>query len=186
MHNYDAELGALSTGIDPMLLTMSGTTLQLSAAPASDFNADLVWADVLEASKVSGYQSIVDSVCPGDTAQEQAMCAQAQSQVSNANFRGAKAANAIRDGLTALGYSPGQIQTPWGSADANAWKAFTGDQNLPSGPGLVNKVGLDRMEALLSGGGGGETIIAKAKSAWPWIVVGVVGALGVGAIMSRR
>lgn len=189
MHNYDVELAALSVGHVPFDNLIGGAGLPSlgSVSTPPPFNADQVWADALEASKASGYQSIINSTCPGEDQQEAAMCAQAQAQIAQANFRGNRAANAIRDGLRFLGYDPGMNDTAWSGEDASAWKAFAADQNVPAGPGLVSKAGVERMEQVLhggGGGGGGTTAKVAGIPWWGW-ALGAAGVVGVIAVASR-
>lgn len=141
---------------------------------ASTFNANAVWADVQEGGKAGKYQQ---ELALYECEKIPQACASKQAQIANANFRGNRGANAIRDGLRALGYEPGNNNTGWSSEDMTAWEAFTGENNLPSGPGLVNKVGLDKMQELLQGGPVTTTIAKVSKGGWlPWIIAGAVAA----------
>jgi len=126
---YDAPLGALG-------------------ADGSAFNPDQVWADVQEGGRVGQYQkeyeACVAVVMSGGKSRSaaDADCAAAKGKIGQANFRGARAADAIREALNALGYGPLALGVPWSAADRAAWEKYTTDKGVPSGPGLVSKQGV--------------------------------------------
>ena len=122
------------------------------------FNPNKVWADAQLGGQIGSMKGPYDNLgCgPGATHPEggpkSASCAQLWSEMGRMNAAGGRAARAIQAGLNELGYGPIAVDGLWGGGSANAWQSFTTDQNLPAGPGLVNKVGIDAMGQLLKGG----------------------------------
>lgn len=97
------------------------------------------------------------------------------------NAAGAKASDSIRKGLVELGYADDlTLGVMWGGADRAAWEAFTSDQSLPAGPGLVNKIGIDRMGELLHAGEAPGPTGRAGMGKLGWLLV--AGAVGVAAV----
>lgn len=146
----------------------------------STFNADAVWADAQEGGNASVYQKQKQG-CLNEPGADTSLCSKFDSMISNANFRGNRAANAVRDGLRQLGYAPGPNNSMWGGADIAAWKKFCDDEGVPAGPGLVSKSGLDAMEAKLGGG-----LMKGSMGKLGWLAVGVAAVAVGAALMSGR
>lgn len=156
-------------------------THQVFGAVSGSFDADQVWADAEEGGKVSVYQQAKQG-CLSQPGADQSLCAQFDKQVANANFRGNRAANAIRYGLRELGYSPGNDDTMWGGADKAAWSKFAADNNVPEGPGLVSKAGVYKMGELLNSGATGKAGLGSLG----WALLLLAGAAGTVALVSGR
>jgi hypothetical protein len=148
---------------------------------ASSFDADQVWADAEEGGRVGQYQaSLAKLDCA--SGQFEAECNAVKKMIADANFRGNRAANAIRGGLRALGYSPGNDNSPWGGADKSAWSEFASDNNVPAGPGLVSKAGVYKMGEMLAGGATGKA----GMGALGWTLLLLAAAAGTVALVSGR
>jgi hypothetical protein len=149
------------------------------AAPS--FDADQVWADAEEGGKYSVYQQAKQG-CLSQPGADTSLCAHFDKQIANANFRGNRAANAVRGGLRHLGYEPGMDDTVWGGADKAAWSKFAADNNVPAGPGLVSKSGVYKMGELIHGGGAATAGIGPLG----WALLLLAGAAGTVALVSGR
>jgi hypothetical protein len=159
------------------------------AAAGSSFDCNTVWADAEEGGRTGQYQAARTSLlatdqCKNDPASCEIALASINQQISNANFRGGKAADAIRGALDELGYGPLQRGVMWGGADQAAWKKFTADHNLPSGPGLVNKAGICQLETELKGGGG--VGVGKAGAGLWWLLGLIVAGAATVALVSGK
>lgn len=124
------------------------------------FNADQVWADAQKGGAIGATQaSFSAGGCTGSGQHPDGpgpladACLAIWKLMGSQNAAGLRAANAVREGLNELGYGPLTLSVAWGGADRSAWEAFTSKHNLPAGPGLVNKVGLDKMQDVLRGVG---------------------------------
>lgn len=136
------------------------------------FNATQVWADA----QLGG-----SCYTPGNPMYEACSIQGEQAACGKCNYAGGKASDQIRRGLVELGYAEDLTTgVMWGGADKAAWEAFTADQSLPAGPGLVNKVGIDRMGKLLREGEAPGPSAKAGMSKLGWAVV--AGALGLGAV----
>lgn len=145
------------------------------------FDAASVWADVEEGGKVGTYQAAKQG-CMSQPGADTSLCAHFDSQISNANFRGNRGANKIREGLRALGYEPGNNDSMWGAADKSAWSSFAADNNVPAGPGLVSKAGVLKMGELLASGATGKAGIG----ALGWTLLLLAAAAGTVALVSGK
>lgn len=113
------------------------------------FDPQQVWADAEEGGRVGQYNNSLSKL---DCSKYTAECNAVKKMIADANFRGNRAANAVRDGLRALGYSPGQNDSMWSGADKAAWEKFCSDEGVPSGPGLLSKAGVYKLAERLGGG----------------------------------
>jgi peptidoglycan hydrolase-like protein with peptidoglycan-binding domain len=137
------------------------------------FSADAVWADAQYWDTAQAEKS--SAGC--DAAPGQPLCAQLDSQANAASRR---VAIAVQEALNALNY-PVAVDGAWGSETSGAWAKFTGDEGLPSGPGLVNKPGLDRMEGRLTG----SAQAGLGTLGWGLLLIGL-GAVGYGLVKGRK
>lgn len=162
-----------------------GAPLGGLGATDAAFNADQVWADVEEGSRAGQYQkefeACVAVVMSGGDSRTSAegKCAAAKSKVGTANFRGGRAADAIRKALNALGYGPLTLGVPWGAADKAAWDKYTTDRGVPAGPGLVSKAGVNALAEDM-----GTKTAGLGKLGWAALLL--LGAAGTVALVSGR
>lgn len=143
------------------------------------FNAAKVWSDAQLGGSIG--QIIAQGNLMNCPAHPQTPdCIANRAEQGRANYAGGQAADQIRRALVELGYAEDlTVGVAWGGADRAAWEAFTSDQSLPAGPGLVNKVGIDRLGELLRGGEApGAAKAGMSKMSW----LMVAGAVGIGAI----
>lgn len=144
---------------------------------ADTFDAAQVWADAEEGGRGGQYQAALSKL---DCNVHAAECGAVQKMISNANFRGLKAADAIRAALNELGYGPLNLGVAWSGADKAAWKAFTSKHGLPSGPGLVNKAGIYKLEEELTG------TSTAGMGGLGWALLLLAGAAATVALVSGR
>jgi hypothetical protein len=143
-----------------------------TAAIRKSFNATEVWA-----------QAQLGGSCytPGNPMYDLCSVQGQNAACAKCNAAGGKASDQIRRGLVELGYADDLTTgVMWGGADEAAWKAFTADQSLPAGPGLVNKVGIDRMGELLHAGEAPGPTGKAGMGKIGWLLV--AGAIGVAAV----
>jgi hypothetical protein len=169
---------------------------------AIDFDAGQVWADAQEGGRVgqyqSDYQSCIDnSGLPPDEAASTPTCQAIMQKIARANAAGGRAAEAIRRALNELGYGPLTSNVPWGSDDRAAWEAFLADKNIGGGPGLVNRAGIEALEAEVDpksppggggggGGGGGADPARAGMGGVGWIVLLLAGGAAAVALVAGK
>jgi hypothetical protein len=118
------------------------------------FGEDRAKAIGFSAAKVWGYVQ-KSNACYAPTGAHFKTCQkspQPATPCGNCNYNSGKAAALIQAGLHELGYDAGTVGAPWSGAVSAAWKQFTSDIGVPSGPGLANQAGLIAMEDQLQQG----------------------------------
>lgn len=154
------------------------------------FNADKVWADAqlggTIGQKQADYQAMGCQQGGGsDVPSRTAMCQAAWNTMGQINAAGGRAALAIQQGLNELGYGPIAEDGYWGSQSGAAWERFCTDQNLPAGPGLVNKAGIYKMGDLLKSGAAPGPAKAGMPT-WGWLLLIAAGVGGVALLAKGR
>jgi hypothetical protein len=154
------------------------------------FDAQQVWADAQKGGTIGALQTNYNNMgClpngEAPTAVKGAACRAAWQTMGNVNAAGGRAARAIQEGLNELGYGPIGVDGVWGGESSAAWGAFTADQGLPAGPGLVNKAGIDKMGALLHGGEAPGPAKAGMPT-WGWLLIIAAGVGGVAMLSKKR
>jgi len=155
----------------------------------SNFNAAEVWgqAEAGGACYTPGNPAYLECQIEQEYYREQGELPPGPSACGPCNYASGKAAKAVQRGLNELGYGPLDVDSKWGPASKSAWEAFTSDQGIPSGPGLMNKVGVYKMEELLQSGaapGPNAPLYKKMGGGKMLLLAAVLG--GVGYLAYKR